>query len=245
MPVILLAFVVLLLIPSPVWADPEMPLTLETVSESKPAGLYSFIRSLTVYWIPIITGQCTAEQMTIIIDIKRRRLMLFEGTRLLHTFPVAVGKPETPTPVGNWRIKRKAMNWGDGFGTRWLGLTVPWGIYGIHGTNKPYSIGGYESAGCIRMFNRHVETLYPLVRAGTPVIIVGNFLRGPRVMRHGDCGADVIEVQRVLKRQGFYDGPIDGDFGDGTRAAVQRFRKAHNLSRDDAVDDDMYRLLGL
>lgn len=182
---------------------------------------------------------------TIIIDIKRRRLMLFDQTRPLHSFPVAVGKPETPTPVGNWRIKRKAMNWGQGFGTRWLGLDVPWGIYGIHGTNKPYSIGGYESAGCIRMFNRHIETLYSLVCVGTPVIIVGDLLKGPRKMRQGDCGADVMEVQRVLKRQGFYTGPIDGNFGRGMRAAVERFRKAHGLPPDDAVDDDVYRLLGL
>ena len=48
------------------------------------------------------------------------------------------------------------MNWGGGFGTRWLGLNVPWGIYGIHGTNQPWSIGTQASAGCIRMFNRHV-----------------------------------------------------------------------------------------
>lgn len=246
MPVILLMFCVLLLAPLPASAAPRTSVTFEPVSETRPAaGLYSLIHSLTAYWIPVIKGQQIAEQATIIIDVKRRRLMLFDGTKLLQSFPVAVGKPETPTPVGNWRIKRKAMNWGNGFGTRWLGLTVPWGIYGIHGTNKPYSIGGYESHGCIRMFNRHVETIYPLVRAGTPVIIVGQLLRGPRVMRQGDCGADVIEVQRVLKRQGFYTGPIDGSFGGGMRAAVQRFRETHGLPHDDAVDDDVYRLLGL
>jgi len=245
MPVTFLIFFTLLLAPCPASADPGL-FDAARVAESRSAGgLYPFIYSLTVYWIPVINGQHGAGQTTVVIDIRRRRLMLFDRARLLHSFPVAVGKPETPTPVGNWRIERKAMNWGEGFGTRWLGLDVPWGIYGIHGTNKPYSIGGYESAGCIRMFNRHVETVYPLVRVGTPVIIVGELLRGPRKMRQGDCGADVIEVQRVLKRQGFYDGPIDGKFGGGMRKAVERFREAHGLPPEDAVDDKVYRLLGL
>ncbi|MEW6173363.1 MAG: L,D-transpeptidase family protein [Bacillota bacterium] len=218
-----------------------------TDSDSIPAGkLQSFFQSLTSRWIQAVTGQQEANPATILIDVHRRRLLLFCGRRLHGSYPVAVGKPGTPTPVGNWQISRKAMNWGTGFGTRWIGLNVPWGIYGIHGTNKPWSIGGYESGGCIRMFNEDVETVYPLVRAGTPVIIVGDVLRGPRHIRQGDNGCDVIEVQRVLKRWGFYDGPIDGRFEQPTIDAVRRFRKAHRLPLlDDVVDDDVYRLLGL
>lgn len=96
------------------------------------------------------------------------------------------------------------------------------------------------------MFNWDVEAVYPLVRAGTPVIIVGDVLRGPRVIRQGDCGSDIIEVQRVLKRLGFYNGPLDGRFEEKTITAVRRFRKAQGLPLlDDCVDDDVYRLLGL
>ena len=241
-----LVLFVLFLLPSPAAAGSKTMPILQSVPDSLPVSqLYPLIHFLTAYWLPAVAEQQDARPTTILIDLNCRRLMLFSGRKLVFSRPVAVGKPETPTPVGNWRIKRKAMNWGNGFGTRWLGLDVPWGIYGIHGTNKPYSIGGYESAGCIRMFNADVENLYSLVHTGTPVIIVGKLLRGPRVMRRGDCGSDVIEVQRVLKRQGFYAGPLDGNFGWAMRAAVERFREAHGLPPDDAVDDPVYRLLGL
>ncbi len=60
-------------------------------------------------------------------------------------------------------------------GTRWMGLDVPWGNYGIHGTNADWAIGTYVSNGCIRMHNWDVEAIYPLVVLGTPVDIVGYY----------------------------------------------------------------------
>jgi spore coat assembly protein SafA len=53
-----------------------------------------------------------------------------------------------------------------------MGLSVPGGNYGIHGTNNPPSIGGYVSNGCIRMYNHDVEELFPRVSIGTPVEII-------------------------------------------------------------------------
>ncbi|MGA7003946.1 MAG: L,D-transpeptidase, partial [Pseudolabrys sp.] len=40
----------------------------------------------------------------------------------------------------------------------------------IHGTNKPGSIGGLVSAGCIRMHNRDITDLYGRVLVGTRVV---------------------------------------------------------------------------
>ncbi len=45
------------------------------------------------------------------------------------------------------------------------------GQYAIHGTNRPGSIGGYVSYGCIRMHNKDVLDLYSRVRIGTRVIV--------------------------------------------------------------------------
>ena len=42
----------------------------------------------------------------------------------------------------------------------------------IHGTNNPGSIGGFVSAGCIRMHNKDVMDLYGRVRVGTRVVFV-------------------------------------------------------------------------
>lgn len=43
--------------------------------------------------------------------------------------------------------------------------------YGIHGTDEPNSIGHSVSHGCVRLLNKDVEQLYPMVPVGTPVYI--------------------------------------------------------------------------
>ena len=43
--------------------------------------------------------------------------------------------------------------------------------YAIHGTNRPGSIGGFVSYGCIRMHNRDIMDLYKRVRWGTKVVV--------------------------------------------------------------------------
>lgn len=185
---------------------------------------------------------------TILIDTGRRTLTLFNDGEPYRQFPVAVGKPETPTPIGAWKVARKAANWGTGFGSRWLGLNVYWGIYGIHGTNKPYSIGGYQSHGCIRMHNRHVEQLYSWVSVGTPVIIVGNvfgYMDPPyKIMRQGDKSSAVMEVQSALKRLG-YNIEVDGIWGSGMEKAIIQYRKDAGLPFDNSVNRVVYQSLGL
>lgn len=123
----------------------------------------------------------------ILINLAARRLSYFEGDRLLNTYPVGVGKPATPTPTGNYIIIEKIVNPGGVLGTRWMGLSIPGGNYGIHGTNNPSSIGGYVSNGCIRMYNHDVEELFARVEIGTPVEIISGAGQGG-----GNLRPDVI-----------------------------------------------------
>jgi lipoprotein-anchoring transpeptidase ErfK/SrfK len=44
--------------------------------------------------------------------------------------------------------------------------------YAIHGTNRPGSIGGFVSYGCIRMHNADFIDLFERVRIGTRVIVL-------------------------------------------------------------------------
>ena len=110
------------------------------------------------------------------VSLEKLRLDLFDGNRLIRSFPVALGKIATSTPRGDFTIVSKVPHpnsYPGGplsvFGTYWLGLSKP--HYGIHGTNNPASIGKYVSNGCIRMYNRDVESLARLVPIGTPVRI--------------------------------------------------------------------------
>ncbi len=156
-----------------------------------------------------------------------RRLRVLFGLHVLMDRPVGVGKPNTPTPLGKWPIISKGK-WGGGFGARWNGLSIPWGKYGIHGTNRPGSIGGYVSAGCVRMFNNDVIALYEMAPVGTTVAISGttwgHFGEAARALRWGSRGRDVMHLQRILAAQNLYEGPVDGIFGAGTRTALRDFQ---------------------
>ena len=93
-------------------------------------------------------------------------------------------------------------------GGSFLGLNVPWGQFGIHGTLDKYSLGWSSSHGCIRMENSEVAELYKAVPIGTEVIIVdgpyGPFGKGFRNLKSGMYGSDVMEIQKRLKELGFF-----------------------------------------
>lgn len=119
----------------------------------------------------------------IIINLPSRTLELYKGDTLLKEYQVAIGKSSTPTPVGEFSIIEKEVDpcWyppGKGYivpsgpdnplGYRWLGVAP---LYGIHGTNAPWSIGSAVSNGCVRMQEEDVEDLYEQVACDTPVRI--------------------------------------------------------------------------
>jgi peptidoglycan hydrolase-like protein with peptidoglycan-binding domain len=177
--------------------------------------------------------------VSIVIDADRLSLTVFSDEEVWRKFTIASGKPSTPTPLGEWKIINKGIL-GGAFGTRWHGLSIPFGIYGIHGTNNPGSIGSHASKGCIRMQNRDVEILYRWTKTGTPVKIVGRprpvYGDTVRVMRQGNYGNDVIRLQHVLKELGLYRRRIDGNFESMTTKAVREFQWASFLAVTGQVD---------
>lgn len=54
-------------------------------------------------------------------------------------------------------------------GTHWLAWSLKG--YGIHGTNKPETIGTQASRGCVRMRNEDVAEVYALAPVGTRVLV--------------------------------------------------------------------------
>lgn len=108
-------------------------------------------------------------QLKISIVKSARTLTLLQNDAPARSYPVAIGKPSTPTPVGNYVVASKILHPGGILGTRWLGLNYD--AYGIHGTSRPWLIGQMVSNGCVRMHNAHVEELFSLVQVGTPVYI--------------------------------------------------------------------------
>lgn len=125
-----------------------------------------------------------AHKRVIVVSLEDRKLALVEDGQVVKVYPVAVGKPSTPSPVGTFTIERRVKNptySHDGrvvapgpnnpVGTRWMGLSVRG--YGIHGTNAPGSIGKAASHGCIRLGRADLEDLYARVAVGDPVELIG------------------------------------------------------------------------
>lgn len=135
----------------------------------------------------------------IVIDVSTRELTFHYSGRPYGPYPVGVGKYSTPSPVGKWHVADKDPNpsW-EVLGSRWMGLDVPWGTYGVHGTSMDWSIGGYVSNGCIRMHNWDVEVIYPLVVIGTPVAIQGSY----PAQHYGEYWWQAVQRRREERRAG-------------------------------------------
>lgn len=190
-----------------------------------------------------------AKDRYIVIDLWERKLLLFEGKKVLKQYPVAQGRERYPSPIGEWEVTYKSRDWGGGFGSRWLGLNVPWGIYGIHGTNAPHSIGQEASHGCFRMFNKHIEELFELIPQGTKVTVNGP-LPGRdewslKTLVRGARGSDVLLIQNRLRAAGYYNGPVDGIFGHELERAVKQWQKDMEWEVTAQISRREYTELGL
>lgn len=181
----------------------------------------------------------------ITIDTRNLQLTLSRRGQQVAVYPVAVGAPDTPTPLGDWKIIQKTLNPGGPFGARWMRLNCLWGGYGIHGTDNEASIGSAVSHGCVRMHNNDVIRLYDLVSLGTRVKIIGNAFTG-RILRIGvDPGSDVLRVQQILQILGYYRGDLDGFYGPLTEAAVIQFQRDQGITPDGIVGPETYSRLQL
>lgn len=161
----------------------------------------------------------------IVINLPSRTLSLFAGAEFVKEYPIAIGKPSTPTPLGDFYIMNKEVDpdWyppngnavvpsgpDNPLGYRWMGF-LP--LYGIHGTNAPWAIGLTVSNGCVRMLEPDVEELFEVVPYGAPVHVVyertrlrisgtGRVLLGIYPDVYGYEEISLEQVKRLLKLHG-------------------------------------------
>ena len=161
--------------------------------------------------VPAILGE------DIVINIPQRMLFTIDEAGVPLGYPVAVGRPDWPSPIGQFEIGTKEIDptWdvplsiqremaragrrvlttvlpgpNNPLGDRWLGLK-DMGI-GIHGTNQPTSIFRVTTHGCIRLHPDDIRALYDRVEVGTPVRLVYE----PVLVAVGDDGRVWLEVHR-------------------------------------------------
>jgi peptidoglycan hydrolase-like protein with peptidoglycan-binding domain len=62
-------------------------------------------------------------------------------------------------------------------------------------------------------------------------------------LRLGAHGEPVTRLQRALAERGYYRGPLDGDFGGGTQAALRAFQAAEGLGADGVAGSRTWQAL--
>ncbi|MDF2994590.1 MAG: hypothetical protein K0R27_227 [Xanthobacteraceae bacterium] len=117
------------------------------------------------------------------------------GDTILASYPATIGSSETPSPEGEYSVKRIARNPtyhydpeknfqqgrnkrklvlppgpNNPVGTVWIALSKP--TFGIHGTPEPSQVSKTSSHGCVRLTNWDADELADLVKPGVPVRFV-------------------------------------------------------------------------
>jgi lipoprotein-anchoring transpeptidase ErfK/SrfK len=139
----------------------------------------------TTGWVRADAGEVRTTKFRIDVDLGARRLTLFDGDAVVFGSDIAIGAPDTPTPIGYFSVTDLvATDDPDGpYGPNAVGLSGHSneltefaggdGQVGIHGTNDPGSIGRPVSHGCVRLPNDVVAELVRRVPLGTPVTFTG------------------------------------------------------------------------
>lgn len=138
---------------------------------------------------PLAPGKATS------IEIDKSDRMLFvrgSGDQVVAAFPISIGGPLDPLPVGRMKIANEVKNPSFTYdpallkdakpgtvkteiapgpnnpvGNMWLGLSKP--HWGIHGTPRPERLGRAETNGCVHMTNWDAARLSTLAKTGSVV----------------------------------------------------------------------------
>lgn len=135
----------------------------------------------------------------IVINNAELRLYYFpEGSNIVETFPIAVGKAGRSSPTGVTTVERKEKDpwWHPPESARAENPSLPRAVrpgpnnplgkyvlrlgmtsMGIHGTNKPDSVGTPASLGCYRMRPDDILHLFETVPLKTKVTIISQPVR--------------------------------------------------------------------
>lgn len=140
-----------------------------------------------------------AEGQQVILNVPQLRLFLFQDGKMIRTYPIAVGKMRTQTPLGKFKIGAKVQNptWSvpvsiqkemaaggktviksvppgpkNPLGPVFVRLGEPKLGLGIHGTNAPSSVPGVRSHGCVRLHSKNALDFAATVKSGSDAAVI-------------------------------------------------------------------------
>lgn len=135
-------------------------------------------------WVQLNQVRILRDPWSLTVLKRRHRILVRRDGKLVRTFPVAIGKPSTPTPIGTYflvELLKQPDPQGEygpwAFGTSDYSYVIRHfgrggvGQIGVHGTNQPWVIGHSASHGCIRLHNDDIRWLSRRLPLGTPLHI--------------------------------------------------------------------------
>lgn len=160
--------------------------------------------------IPLKTIVPQILERGLLINIPECRMYVFNNRQITGVYPVCIGLVTWQTPVGEFsvinkvedpawymppeiaereNVKREIIPAGydNPLGDRWIGTSIK--HTGIHGTNRPTSIGKTLSHGCVRLYPENIHKVFEEISIGD----AGAFLYEP-VKIYADEKNILIEV---------------------------------------------------
>ena len=133
-------------------------------------------------WVRITNFSQYQTPYRIVVQRCSRLLTVFKFGQKIFQRSVAVGKPSTPTPTGEFFVdfvtQMRCCTYGpfmlsvSGFSNVFYQFGKNGtGQIAIHGTNADWSVGRAASNGCVRMHNADITALAKMIPAGSPVLI--------------------------------------------------------------------------
>lgn len=134
-------------------------------------------------WISQQNTSALVTPWAIVVDLAARRVNVYDDAHRVKSFAAVVGKPSTPTPIGQFYVEEALqMSAGEPGGPFALALSARSNVLqefeggpgqiAIHGRdNLGGTLGTAASHGCIRLATSSIEWLAARVGAGTPVTI--------------------------------------------------------------------------
>lgn len=125
---------------------------------------------------PVIPSpsRSNGDEKWINVNLTTQTLTAYEGNTPVYSAVVSTGLPNTPTPVGEFRIWVKFL-YDDMQGPGYYLPDVPYAMYfyrgyGLHGTYWHDNFGTPMSHGCVNLSTPDAEWLYNWASVGTKVV---------------------------------------------------------------------------
>jgi lipoprotein-anchoring transpeptidase ErfK/SrfK len=135
-------------------------------------------------WISASKTQLSTTPWHILVNLGARRVTIYRDGRPVHKYQAIVGKPSTPTPVGQYFVEEDIQLPANAAGAPYALATSDRsdvyqefdggpGQIALHGIeNLGGQFGTAESHGCIRLANNVITWLAARIAPGVPVTII-------------------------------------------------------------------------